>query len=80
MELATYDENGAFSGDISANNPAWVLLDLLRRSGWTSDELDLASFARTASYCDESIDTTDLHRKLSHDSALPVQSGDQETA
>ena len=61
MKLATYDENGAFSGDIFTNNPAWVLLDLLRRSGWTSDELDLASFARTASYCDESIDTTDLH-------------------
>jgi hypothetical protein len=61
MKLATYDESGAFAGDVFTNNPAWVLLDLLRRSGWAADEIDLASFARTASYCSEPIDTTDLH-------------------
>ena len=61
MKLATYDDSGAFVGEVFTNNPAWVLLDLLRRSGWTRDELDLTSFARTALYCGESIDTTDLH-------------------
>jgi len=61
MKLSTYDENGGFLGDVFTNNPAWVLLDLLRRSGWATDEIDLASFARTASYCDEPIETTDLH-------------------
>lgn len=40
-------------------NPAWILLDLVRRSGWKRDEIDLPSFARVAAYCDEPITLTD---------------------
>lgn len=61
MKLSTYAEDGSFIADVFTNNPAWVLLDVLQRSGWAADELDLGSFARTAGYCAEPIDTTDLH-------------------
>jgi hypothetical protein len=61
MRLPVHDESGASAGEEFSNNPAWVLLDLLQRAGWTADELDVASFARAAAYCAEPILTTDLN-------------------
>jgi hypothetical protein len=61
LKLATFDEAGESTGSSFTNNPAWVLLDLLRRSGWDLDEVDVRSFARAAAYCAESIDTVDIH-------------------
>lgn len=43
------------------SNPAWILLDVLRRSGWSLDEIDVPSFSNTAAYCDDEIETHDLH-------------------
>jgi hypothetical protein len=40
-------------------NPAWILLDIIRRSGWKRDEIDLPSFARGAAFCDEMITVVD---------------------
>ena len=42
-----------------SDNPAWVVLDILRRCGWSLMELDLASFARSAAFCADLIPTTD---------------------
>ena len=53
--------DGSLTAVQYSNNPAWVLMDILRRSGWSIGELDVASFALAASYCDEQIDTTDLY-------------------
>ena len=61
MNLSTFDANRAFLADTFTNNPAWVMLDVLRRCGWDLDEIDIASFARTAAYCAESIPTHDLY-------------------
>jgi hypothetical protein len=61
MKLPTYDTNGASTGAVFTNNPAWVLLDILRRSGWLEEDLDIKSFAETAVYCDDPIETKDLH-------------------
>jgi len=61
MKLSTFDTDRVFVADTFTNNPAWVLLDVLRRCGWDIDEIDLASFARTATYCAESIATQDLY-------------------
>lgn len=61
MKLSTFDVGRVFVVDAFSNNPAWVLLDVLRRCGWDLDEIDLASFARTAAYCAESITTQDLY-------------------
>ncbi|MFN3324148.1 MAG: phage tail protein [Bryobacteraceae bacterium] len=64
MRLPRYDEQGQLVDIAFTNNPAWVLLDVLRRSGWKREELDLKSFARTAAYCAEQVQTTDLNGNL----------------
>ena len=61
LKLPVFDADGGYVNESFTNNPAWVMLDLLRRSGWSLDEINLVSFARTAAYCSEPIDTTDLH-------------------
>jgi len=38
-----------------------VLLDVLRRSGWLTSEIDLTTFASAAAYCGAAIETTDLN-------------------
>ncbi len=59
--VPVYGADGTYVDDQFSNNPAWIMLDLLRRSGWSTDELDLASFATAAAYCDAPISATDLN-------------------
>ncbi len=59
--LERFDTSGASLGEAFTNSPPWVLLDVLRRSGWLTTEVDLASFATAAAYCDAQIATTDLY-------------------
>jgi hypothetical protein len=59
--VPTYAADGTYLCDQFSSNPAWILLDVLRRSGWTAAEIDLTSFAAAASYCDEQIQSTDLN-------------------
>jgi len=61
LKLETFDQTGAYSGYQFTNNPAWIILDLLRRCGWELGEVDLRSFARTAAHCDEPIEVEDLY-------------------
>jgi hypothetical protein len=61
LKLERFDDAGASLGEAFTENPAWVLLDVLRRSGWLESEIDLASFAAAAAYCQEAIQTTDLY-------------------
>ena len=60
-KLPQYQSDGTFLGEQFSNNPAWIILDVLLRSGWTVPEIDLSSFAETAGYCDEQIQTQDWH-------------------
>ena len=59
LKLDRYNGDGTFSDTTYSNNPAWVLLDVLRRSGWQTSEIDLASFASTATYCEGAIQIDD---------------------
>lgn len=59
QKLPRYDAAGAYLGDFFTNNPAWILLDILRRAGWQDSELDLASFGQAAQFCDELVPATD---------------------
>ncbi len=59
--LEQFDSGGISLGASFTNNPAWVLLDVLRRSGWLTTDINLPSFAATAAYCAEPISTTDLY-------------------
>lgn len=55
LQLPRCDADGAALPAVFTRNPAWVVLDLLRRNGWRDEDLNLASFAATAAYCDESV-------------------------
>ncbi len=61
LMLERFDTSGNSLGESFTNSPPWVLLDVLRRSGWLTTEVDLVSFASAAAYCDAQIATTDLY-------------------
>ncbi len=61
IKLDRYATNGTLLDRSFTNNPAWVLLDVLRRSGWGANELDLVSFGVAATYCDAPLTMTDLN-------------------
>jgi hypothetical protein len=61
LKLTRFDSAGNRQDNTFTNNPAWVLLDILQRSGWRLDELDLLSFASAANRCDALVHTVDLH-------------------
>jgi hypothetical protein len=61
LKLPRFDSAGSHVDDIFTNNPTWVLLDVLRRSGWRMDEVDLGSFASVAPRCDALVQTKDLN-------------------
>ena len=61
LKIGTWSESGDYAGEVFTNNPAWVLLDLLRRAGWQLDEINVASFGRAADYCGEEIEALDAH-------------------
>ena len=66
LQVDTYDLDGNLTGNSFSNNPAWVILDLLRRCGWSPDDLNLSSFAQSAAFCEELIATTDLNGNPIH--------------
>src|SRR5579871_416821 len=61
LKLNTYASDGTFAGKLYTNNPAWIVLDILRKCGWSLSEIDLTSFAEAAAYADELIETQDLN-------------------
>ena len=61
LKVPVYATDGTHLNDQFSSNPAWVLLDVLRRSGWAASEIDVPSFAVAAAYCDEPINSTDLN-------------------
>ncbi|HEX4163877.1 MAG TPA: phage tail protein [Bryobacteraceae bacterium] len=61
LEIDTYNPDGSFAQTTYTNNPAWVILDLLQRCGWSTSELNLQTFASSAAFCQYFINTTDLN-------------------
>jgi len=59
--VPVYGPDGTYISDQFSSNPAWVLLDVLRRSGWSAADVDLASFAAAGAYCDQQIGSLDLN-------------------
>lgn len=60
LQLPVYGTDGSYQNSVFTANPAWILLDILRRSGWGTQSIDLATFAAAAAYCDGQIQTQDL--------------------
>jgi Putative phage tail protein len=61
LELAQYDSNGNYLSNGFSNNPAWVVLDALLRSGWNLTQLDLATFSAVAQRCNALVPTVDVN-------------------
>lgn len=61
LQVAQFDQNGNYVSSTFSNNPAWVMLDVLLRSGWSQSLLDLASFAAAADRCDSLLPTVDVN-------------------
>ncbi len=61
LQLAQYDSDGNYLNNAFVNNPAWVMLDALRRSGWNLAELDVATFSAVAQRCNALIPTFDVN-------------------
>ncbi len=61
LHLEQFDAEGQPSGVSFTKNPAWILLDLLRRSGWRLEEIDVISFAEAAAHCDRLIEAKDAN-------------------
>jgi hypothetical protein len=61
MRLEQFGADGNSLGESFTNNPAWVLLDVLRRCGWKPQDIDMAAFARAAACCAELITAHDAH-------------------
>jgi len=61
LQLAQYDASGNYVSTMFANNPAWVLLDALLRSGWALAQLDLPTFYTVAQRCNALVSTVDVN-------------------
>lgn len=61
LQIETFASGGTSQGFSFCNNPVWVILDILRRCGWSLSEIDFTTFAAAAAYCDQQIEATDLN-------------------
>jgi Putative phage tail protein len=61
LQVAQFDSSGNYISNVFTNNPAWVMLDALLRSGWTLAQLDLATFSAVASRCNALVSTVDVN-------------------
>ena len=75
LKLPVYAADGRLAGEQFTNNPAWILLDILRRSGWAAGEIDMASFARGAAVLRRADRRAGHLRQRHYAAAVPVQPG-----
>ncbi len=61
LQVDTFTADGSLQGTLFSNNPAWVILDILRRCGWSLTDLNLATFSTAAAFCSALISVTDLN-------------------
>jgi hypothetical protein len=61
LQLAQFDSSGNYVSNVFTNNPAWVMLDALLRSGWNLAQLDLATFYAVAQRCNALVPTVDVN-------------------
>ena len=61
LHLDRFGLAGELIDNTFTNNPAWIILDILRRAGWSLADMNLGSFANAAAYCDQLIQTTDMN-------------------
>jgi hypothetical protein len=60
-KLQRFDQSGNPIDEVFTNNPAWLVLDVLRQSGWETGDIDLAGWAGAASYFEQPVAVKDLN-------------------
>jgi hypothetical protein len=61
--LDVFNADGSLQATTFSANPAWVILDIMRRCGWKTSDVNMATFGSAAAFCDALISTTDLNGK-----------------
>ncbi len=61
IRLPVLDANGALVNTQWSANPAWIICDILRRTGWRLEELNLESFVSAAAHCDAPVSVLDAN-------------------
>jgi hypothetical protein len=61
VQVQTFNSDGSVAANVFSNNPCWIILDILLRSGWNTGQIDIGSFVTAAAYCDEQIQTVDAN-------------------
>ena len=61
LQVDTFNADGSLQPTLFSNNPAWIILDILRRCGWSLTDLNLSTFAGAAAFCSTLIGVTDLN-------------------
>lgn len=61
IKVDTYDVNGTKSDPLFTNNPAWIVMDILQKAGWSPTDLNINSFYQASLACSELISTTDVN-------------------
>ncbi len=64
LKLPVLTAQGDLESFSWSSNPAWILCDILRRTGWNLAELDLASFRAAADFCNQVIQARDANGNL----------------
>lgn len=59
--LDQFNADGSLQSTSFSANPAWVILDILRRCGWQTTDVNMETFYTAAQFCDYLITTTDLN-------------------
>jgi hypothetical protein len=61
LEVAQFNSSGTYISNVFTNNPAWVMLDTMLRSGWSLSQLDIPTFAAVATRCNALVSTVDVN-------------------
>jgi hypothetical protein len=59
--LDVFNADGSLRATTFSPNPAWVILDILRRCGWKTSDVNMTTFVSAAAFCDTLISTADLN-------------------
>jgi hypothetical protein len=61
MKVDTYDISRVKSDPVFTNNPAWIVMDVLQRAGWSASDFNIAAFFQSSLHCNELITTNDVN-------------------
>lgn len=59
IQVDSYNSDGSYFQTAWSDNPAWIILDILQRCGWSTEDLNLQTFFTSAAYCGALVSASD---------------------